>query len=188
MRDHRTTKTRGKRHTIGRIHASCLSRKPSGVRPASRANHGPAPAGLKICRRLPDLSADGGQSVTVINWSKPSDPGNDGKTLVSVDLSEIQHTPMAALPAAKPSEFHLCNTFRETAPAGMSSSISSLQDFCMVSSVKGDCLSVSGAATRRRMGCSAAPVYADQRQGINDEDRRVGNVSIICHAEHCIRR
>ena len=36
---------------------------------------------------------------------------------------------MAALPAAKPSECHLCNTFRETAPAAMSSGTSSLRDF-----------------------------------------------------------
>jgi hypothetical protein len=86
--------------------------------------------------------------TTVINWSKPWIRGNDGKTLVSVDLSEIQHTPMAALPAAKPSECHLCNTFRETAPAAMSSGTSSLRDFCMVSSVKGNRLSVRAVPQR----------------------------------------
>jgi hypothetical protein len=53
-------------------------------------------------RALLYLGNDDRLSVTVINWSKPWIRGNDGKTLVSVDLSEIQHTPMAALPAAKP--------------------------------------------------------------------------------------
>jgi hypothetical protein len=50
-------------------------------------------------RALLYLGNDDRLSVTVINWSKPWTRGNDGKTLVSVDLSEIQHTPMAALPA-----------------------------------------------------------------------------------------
>jgi hypothetical protein len=64
---------------VSMLHALVASLR--GVRAASRANHGPAPAGLKICRRLPDLSADGGQSVTVINWSKPSDPGERRQNL-----------------------------------------------------------------------------------------------------------